>query len=222
MYKKLLSVLILMPSIANAAQNVNEHFPSTTRGFHVKPTSQEKIKTAMHLEKEYMEKSNEDQSIRFFLTLKSRAPSEIKEFKNNKDVGDTHLKSNLSEIKLSIPFEKISAINDNEIIGYAAIGSYEKGWSGVRVFFERQELGICSYSFERFLAIQAEESKIKYIINNKPSFKNIEGNYNTGFIYTLSWDDDKKTSVYDHKLECVNKNMNKNIMDRMIVLANNI
>jgi hypothetical protein len=90
------------------------------------------------------------------------------------------------------------------------------------MFFSRDELGICAYSFEKYLAIQIEEDKISYAVNQKPTFKNIKGNYSKGFIYTVGWDDDKHTHVYNYKIDCFNKNLDTRILDRMIALANQI
>ncbi len=189
------------------------------KGFHIIKDDDKRIKLSDIGEKLYVETNEQDRLIRFFLQLKNNALQEIQAFKNSNDLEDTHLKSSFSEIKLSIPFSKIKEIPDTEIIGYAPIGSYKDGWTGIRMFFEGNSVGICSYSLEKFLGINADSSKIYYLINKKPSFVSIEGSYNLGFLYVLSWDDDKKTSVYDHKLECVNKNLNRNIMSKMIDLA---
>ena len=220
MYKKILPLLALIPIIASAEQNDQMPLPITSRGFHI--VNQDKKTKDMVNEKGFTESDKKNRAIQFFLHLKANASLEIKTFKDSTNPYDTHLKSSFSEIKLSIPFTKPNGVNDYEIIGYAAIGGYTNGWSGIRMFFEKEPLGICSYSFERFLAINADNSAIRHLINKKPSFTSIEGNYNSGFIYTVSWDDDNKTSVYDHRLECVNRNMDKSIMEKMIALGSMI
>jgi hypothetical protein len=214
MKKSLLIAFLILPVMA-----YGEELSETSKGFHIVKSSNEKT---AQTQKTYIETTTRDKYMQFFLNLNKTAPAEIKSFKNSNDLYDTHLKSSVSEIKLSIPFNKLTPINDSEIIGYAAIGSYNNGWTGIRTFFTRSDLGVCSYSFEKFIAISAEKNKISYVVNKKPSFSVIEGNYKVGFIYTLSWDDDKKDSVFDHKLECVNKNMNSEIMTKMIALANQI
>lgn len=221
MYKKLFFLLILIPLMANAETPLissNEQIPLPTKGFKIVDMGfkNKRMLTASG----YRETNSEDQTIRFFLQLKDNAQQQINEYKGTTNVGDTHLKGSLAEVKLSIPFKKLDGVSNNEIIGYAPIGSYdENGWTGIRIFFEKAPMGICSFSFERFIGINADPSQVKYLINNKPSFTTIDGNYNTGFIYRVSWDDDNKTSVDDSKLECVNRNLDKGIIDKMVALG---
>ncbi len=195
------------------------HFVSVMRGFHIEKDNK---KINLSKEKLFIETSNKDKTIIFFLKLKSNAPQEIKEFNDSKDKYDTHLKSDLSKIELSFSFVKPTVISEKEIIGYAAIGSYKNGWNGIRIFFEKENIGICSYSYQNYISISAPESKIKYFIHKKPSFKLILGNNNTGFMYKISWNDDKKISVDEYLLECVNKNLDERILDKMVALSNQI
>lgn len=169
-------------------------------------------------------KTSNDEFINFLLKLPERAPAEIVEFKNNKNVGDTHLKSNFTEIKLAFKFKKITAIKQENIIGYAPIGSYlqkgkkDLGWSGIRVFFKDPMLGVCSYSFMKIQAVQLVKEGIKYQVNKKPSNYMVEGNYNIGFLYSLSWYTDNSMST----LECANVSLDRSNENKIISLADKI
>lgn len=211
---KLIALIALAPLCTYAASDLKD-----LKGFHIinNPTL---MKSAASTNG-FVETKDQDTTISFFLGLKKRAAYEMKAFNASKK-DDTHLKQSFDQISLSIPFSKLNGISDSEIIGYAAIGSYKNGWTGIRTFFDKNTLGICSYSVEKFIGINADAKSVKYLVNKKPSFSSIEGNYNSGFLYTLSWNDDMKDSVIDHKLECVNKNMNTEILNKMILLANKI
>jgi hypothetical protein len=209
--KKIFLSLIAMPLIVNAEPS---HFDKNLKGFHVEVTESKTLKA----EDEYISTKEQDRYINYFLNLPKNSHNEKKYFSSTKNKADTHLKSNLSEIKLSVPYTEPVILKD-KIFSYAPIGSYNEGWTGIRTFFQDQLLGTCSYSFERYVYIKADSSYLKHIVNNKPSFSSIEGNDSAGFLYTLSWDVDNKDSVYDHKIECANVKLNKGIMENMIKLA---
>lgn len=158
----------------------------------------------------------------FLLNIKKHAAEE-KAIKINKyGVYDTHIKSNYSDIKLSFPFKGIKSINKGDVLGYVAVGSYVKeknnqGWNGIRVFFE-SPMGNCSYMHMGIRGAQLSEETTEYLVNKKPSNKAIEGNTNTGFVYSLNW----YTNNNMNTLECANKDFQKNILDEMILLANKI
>src|SRR3990167_43437 len=231
MNKKVIILLFLIcPVLSNA--NDTDPFPEENKGIQI--ISLSKMNLPNEFKKEISNnliqqkikgyKTSNDESISFLLKLPEKAPQEIAEFKNNKNPMDTHLKSNIAEIKLAFNFNKISAIKEEDILGYAAIGSYLKrnkkdlGWSGLRVFFSDKTLGVCSYSLMKIQAVQLTKETIQYLVNNKPSDSIIEGNYTIGFIYSLNWYTNDTMST----LDCANNNFNKNNMKKLIALANKI
>lgn len=159
----------------------------------------------------------------FLLTIKAHAKKEIKDNKNSKYGDyDTHLKAHYSDIKLAFPFHGIG-ISKNNIIGYAAVGTFLKnkknpGWTGIRIFFDQPGSGVCSYSRTEIETVFLLPEDMKNLINNKPSTKAIEGNVASGFLYTMNWYTDNTVRT----LECANSNLSKEIMDNMAVLANKI
>jgi hypothetical protein len=160
---------------------------------------------------------------KFLLTIKDHAKQEIEDNKNSKYGDyDTHLKAHYSDIKLSFPFHGICIAEEN-IIGYAAMGTFLKnnekpGWTGIRVFFNQPGSGICSYSRMAIETVLITPEEMKNLINNKPSTRIIEGNIISGFVYRINW----YTANLVKTLECANLSFNKEIIDKMVALADKI
>jgi hypothetical protein len=233
--KKILSVaLFLIPLIALA----NRVVPLPTEGLQIIPLAQmdmpEDLKQdilkgkAEEKLKGYQEKDSK--YVQFLLNLKRNAPKEISSYKDNHNPLDTHLKSNLSDIQLVFPFNNITWIKSENILGFAAAGSYVKnqpnypngGWTGIVVFFIDSRLGSCSYSFFNLKAsngaILLAKETTEYLVHKKPSSRTIEGSYNSGFAYSLNWYENGAMN----ELSCANINFDKQIMAKMITLANRI
>lgn len=174
-------------------------------------------------EKGYHEDDNE--YAKFLINLKKTSTSELMAYKQSYDVYDTHIKNSPSDIKLAIDFKKLPII-DNTVIGYAPIGSYVKspkeGWNGIKVFFEDEKLGTCSYEFTDLAlshgGIQLPKEFIKYFVNGKPSSQYVEGNANMGFTYTVTWYNGLKTN----SLDCASKDYSKDEINDVIELAKRI
>lgn len=220
MKKIIASCILVAPLIALSDE---APFPSTMKGIQIVPLLKQQIPVEM--KQEIIAKRNEEnnkgyretnaENVQFLLNIKRIATQELKAASVN-DVYDTHLKSNFSSIKLAFPFKGISVIENKDVIGYAAIGSYKEGWTGIREFFSNPTLGNCAYSYMGIKAVQLAEETTEYLVNKKPSNKVIEGNLNLGFLYTLNW----YTNDSMHTLECANKSFNSEIMSKMIKLAN--
>lgn len=151
---KLLVVLLLTPMIAFA----NNVAPFPTAGLQIVPLAKidipEDLKQnilkgkAEEKLKGYQEKDSK--YVRFLLNLKRNASAEISSFKNDHDPLNTHLKSHLSDIQLAFPFNDMTWVKSENVLGFAAAGSYVKnqpnypkgGWTGIVVFFYRFTIGI--------------------------------------------------------------------------------
>lgn len=215
--KNKLIALSLIPLIANATDELT--------GFHIVKSNK-----PLMIERSFgsIETHEKDDYIKFFFNINKSYKKELKyssskyqpKYAQNSIVLDTGLKSSVQEIKLSIPYTEPKELL-NRSFAYAPIGSYKDGWTGIKTFFKDSTLGICSYSFEKYIYIEAESNYVKKLVNDKPSFASIKGNIEAGYLYTLSWNIDKKDYVYDHKIECVNIKNNEIIMDNMIELAKN-
>lgn len=163
---------------------------------------------------------------RYLLKLKHNAPSELKSFNSSIDSEDTHLKVKPTNIQLTFPFKGIAGIiKDENIIGYAPIGSYinsSGSWTGIKAFFSDPDLGTCAYAFVDLKPSGGEVISFpidkQYFVNNKISSKYIEGSKPSGFVYTVSW----YTQYTDSTLDCANMKFDKEILTKMIVLAKQI
>ncbi|MES2217345.1 MAG: hypothetical protein V4501_02930 [Pseudomonadota bacterium] len=153
------------------------------------------------------------------LNLKNHSFDEIEKNRGNIDPYDTHLKSSISEITLAFPSKSLSTVASNNSIGFAPIGSWKNGWTGIKEFFEDRQLGICEYSkSNRKLshgAVQIAAEIARFDINNLPNFLVVKGNLNSGYLYTIKWFDD----TFNDDLVCANTNYNKRITNNLIKYA---
>lgn len=226
----LIAALFITPYLSYADETPT---PGNLKGIKIVPIkeinipaevkNQVKIGIAEEKQKGYIE-NNDNYASYFFKIKKEAAKQFYSEESNQYGVYDTHLKKNYHDIKLLFDFSGIKSIPEKDIIAYAAIGSYKKGgshkkegWDGIRVFFEKS-YGNCSYQFMHIINAVLPVETTKYIVNNKPSFKDIEGNINDGFVYRVNWYNNDSINI----LECANKNLDQNIMSQLVETANKI
>lgn len=225
MNKKLLASLLLMTPLIAVAED--SPFPSTQKGIQIVPMAKQELPAALKSEvmastKEQNEKgyiTTNDNKAHYLLNIKRDVPYQLAAEKT-KDYGvmDTRIKKSYTQIKLSFPFTPVKGVKESDVIGYAAIGSFEKnGWNGIKEVFQ-SELGNCSYSRMGIKAVQLAKETTEYFVNKKPSNKIIEGNINSGFLYSINW----YTDTTMNTLECANMDFNSEIMTKMIGLANKI
>lgn len=143
------------------------------------------------------------------------------EINDNADPADTHMKSDLSKIKLAFKFKPISFIKP---IGYAAGGVYIKdsGWTAISTYFNQNDLGACKFKLNNMKlsqgAVRIPQELVQHDINKKMTTVFVEGSSNSGFIYNVDWHD----PIFNYSLECANTNFDKDITKRMIELAKKI
>lgn len=143
------------------------------------------------------------------------------EINDNSDPKDTHMKSDLSKIKLAFKFKPISFIKP---IGYAVGGMYIKdsGWTAISTYFNENDLGTCKFKLNNMKlsqgAVRIPQETVRYDINKKVTNVFVEGSVKSGFIYNIDWHD----QTFNYFLECANMNFDKNITNRMIELAKKI
>lgn len=225
MNKKLFASLLLIAPLVAVAED--SPFSSTQKGIQIVPMAKQELPKALKAEiiasaKEEKEKgyiTTNDDKAHYLLNIKKDVPYQLAAAKT-KDYGvmDTRIKKSYTQIKLSFPFTPVKGIKESDVIGYAAIGSFEKnGWNGIKEIFQ-SELGNCSYSRMGIKAVQLAEETTEYFVNKKPSNKIIEGNINSGFLYSINW----YTDTTMNTLECANMNFNQGVMTKMIDLANKI
>ncbi|HJY22933.1 MAG TPA: hypothetical protein VJ279_08620 [Hanamia sp.] len=154
------------------------------------------------------------------LQTTKQAEFEKKSLKLTNDPLDTQLKTDYSQIKLVFPFKGLP-IDQANVVGYAPIGAWNNGWTGIKVFF-KDEKSTCSYSYfdlgASHGAAQLNKEGLTYVVNKKPTSLDVEGNYNEGFLYTINWFGKASMS----SLECANMEYKPEITKHVLELANKI
>jgi hypothetical protein len=234
--KKKLALLLLLPAISFA--DINE--PSSAMDLTKLPQPNAGIKVISRSKMDFTPAENqsainelnqfklkgyvEQESTypRQLLSMKYKASMQIKENASNKDPYDTHMKGSPADIKLAFPFKGFLNSNDFNAIGYAAIGSWKNGWTGIKVFFENKTLGTCAYSLNNMTlnhgSVYISGDSARYDINKKPNILTVKGTVNSGFIYDIGWYD----KTFSKELECANMNYDPKITKKLVEVAKNI
>jgi|GEM_PF-1801034 len=237
MNKKILVLALFAPLIAMAA---SDKIPFPKNGVQVVSFEQmdipESFKQDFYKRQKEMKEKGYIQSdstyARDLFKTREEAPQEIKQFKSESNPYSGHYKANLSDIKLSFPFKELSIIKKEDILGYVPAGGYVKdknivkpykeGWTGIGIFFNNGPKEVCVYTFFNLIAskgaVQMGKENTTYAVNHKPSYSAIEGNYNTGFVYSVTWND----KIGEHEVECADMLFDKEIMTKTLALANKI
>lgn len=158
--------------------------------------------------------------------IKATAKADILSNKDNKDPTDTHLKAHASEIKLAFPFQELPMVKSEDIIGFAAVGGWQKGWTGVREFFTDKDLGICVYTVYNLTlvhgGVHVYKENVRYDINNNPNSLFVEQGNNAAFLYSIDWYSNWHNHYYANELECTTKTYNPKTTNNLINLARKI
>lgn len=167
------------------------------------------------------------------LQFKTYAKHEIETYKNSSNPYDSHLKGSLEEVLLAFPFKFTVDIKKENILGFAPAGGYvtdkenaenylHGGWTAIGIYFIDPTIGTCVYTLYNLKiskgAMQRNQETTVYIVNKKPSSTLVEGKPNSGFVYTVNWDDPE----IHHSLECATKTLDKALLPKVIDLANEI
>lgn len=148
--------------------------------------------------------------------------SSKKIFYENSDPYNTHLKASLSQIKLAFPYHAISFIDPDDVIGFAAAGTWMEGWTGIGEVFNHAEIGVCDYvKFNYQLthgAARLNKDYVTYDVNNKPTITLVKGTSASGYAYKVEW----FGKTFFHILTCVSKDYVKENKERTIALAKKI
>jgi hypothetical protein len=227
--KLLLSLMLIVPIICNAEDG--SPFDSKLTGINYvsfkKSSLPDDVKNKMLKNQEELNKNgyveNENSYVDFLLNIKKGAAQEIRSYKSNPNMLDTHLKSSVSEIQLAITFKEISFIKKDNVIGFAAVNTYSKvkgneGWEGITEFFTDPIIGTCSYEYDKIKAVILNKEFTNTMINGKPTHIFIEGTKNTGYLYSINWYTNDRMSM----LRCANMKYDRSIMNEMISFSKTI
>jgi len=142
---------------------------------------------------------------------------------NNHDRNSAVLRKNIADIHMAYSFTPVPDADISKPYGFAACGTFNNnGWTGVTEYFQKQDVGNCAYTDYNFALAHATASAtdavVRYDVNNKVTTVHVEGNKDTGFLYTVAWMD----STYFRTLECAAKRNTENVTAQMIALAQHI
>lgn len=137
------------------------------------------------------------------------------------DPTDTHLKSNLSLIRINHSYPSIPV---NQVIGYAAVGAYGKeGWSGAKTFFKDQKFGVCEYQNMKIEGVKIDDNVLSHEINDKPTIISSYGNSKDGYLYSIEWfDENSDKTVIDQTISCAMPSKNESVISNIIELGKKI
>ena len=208
-----------------------DNLPRPNTGVHIMPankmhyTKQQitSIKTNASVlnNKGYIEKYN--QNATNLLMFHQIANADYSQ-KDNLGVHSTHLRHNLSDLKMAYDYQGVPASLAKEVIGFAPESTFiDHGWTGAVEFFSPQGLdGLCSYHEVNIQLTGSSANFAKEIVgnqvNNKVTIIEVSGNNASGYGYNIEWWDDN----FRHVLECASKNFKSDIKQQAIALAVNI
>jgi hypothetical protein len=230
MNKILIITLLSIPAIALATNSGSfdidiEKLPKRDGGIRVVPSNKmailgasfSKVAIAQHQikEKGYYDTYNSDAKV--IMNMRNMKP--IKE--GTSDPKDTHLKSTIADVGLAFTFNGVP-VDPKNVVGFAASGSYEKGWNGVTEIFTDPDLGSCQYSLNNIKLSHGSafvpEEVARYDVNGKVTILDVRGNTKSGYTYKIYWAD--ATSMND--LICADMTFDKTKTEKLIDIAKKI
>lgn len=219
--KKSLFILTILPTIVYAQDSFYTADPNKApKGIIIVPAA--KISNPKNI----MKNISEQKSRGYVYNIHNNAFAMINDNKNPDinnidDPKDTHMKSDLTKIRLGFNFKPVSSIN---AIGYAVGGAYieNAGWTSISTFFNDKEIGSCEFGVNSMKlshgAIRIAQEDVRHDVNNKITTVYVEGAPKLGFIYYVMWNDND----YNYSLQCANTIYDSTITTKMISLAKNI
>lgn len=149
-------------------------------------------------------------------------PENYKATANNHNPDSAVLRKNIADIHMAYSFTPVPDAEIEKPYGFAACGTFSNGWTGVTEFFQKEDVGTCAYTENNFALAHAtanvNEAVVRYDINDKNTTVHVEGDKDTGYLYTVAWID----SNYFRTLECASKPNTGDMVERVVALAKRI
>lgn len=225
----ILTLILMLPDLVYAGtEPTASPFPGAKKGINIWPMEKIKMPGMKETNKAlkasaingFHETQETDQTVTFLLNIPKIAAQETRQYDKMNNELDTHLRSSFSKFRLSFKFSGIPRVSKENVLGFSPAGGYthEKGWDGIGEIVQLPAIGVCSFSTFAIQSVIASKENIDYSVNGKLSEKSIAGNWNTGFLYTVSW----YTDTRRNSLECANKNLKLENMKEIIGIAKEI
>lgn len=189
----------------------------------------EQLSAPDDLKQEWLVQQKEQQENGYHSTYSERAQEllqmeetsyfKIKAHANNKNADSSLLRKHLSDIHMAYQFTPVPRAKDITVYGFAASNTFQHGWTGIVEFFKKKGLGNCAYTENNVTlshaAAKVDEAVARYDINHKVTTLNVEGNEQSGYVYTVDWMDAR----FFRTLECATRHYSKDKTDEVIILA---
>ena len=217
--KALLLATIIFPTFVYAnTGSLATPFPGAKKGINI--WTEEKLSTTSFTSDGYNQATWTDETVNSLFNILKTARKETNQYRSINNPLDTHLKPDVSNIELSFKFTGIPWIGKENILGFSPAGGYKKGkgWDGVVEFVQLPSLCVCSFTTFAIEKVILSKESVEYLVNKKPSEKDISGNWNVGFLYHVNW----YTDTRRYSLECANKALKPENLKTMISMANQI
>jgi hypothetical protein len=126
-----------------------------------------------------------------------------------------NLRLSPSEFRISFPFNGISSVDDEHLLGFVPSGSFDDGyWTGVTAYFVDDNLGTC-----RLVVFDLHSGYITDYTDEEPTTGSAEGSDDSGFIYDVLWRGER----YMKMLGCANnKPFDKQVLQDLVIYAKKI
>lgn len=131
------------------------------------------------------------------------------------------LKDNIRDVNMAYEFHGVPLGSVDSVLGVAPSVTYVSGhgWAGAVQYFEKLDLGICSYrennlKYSHGAAIIPAED-VSRDVNGKVTVAVITGEKGHGFMYGIDWYDNN----YFRELKCANANFDASVLERVMQLA---
>lgn len=213
---KKLAVLLLVPAIA-CAHDISSNIdivPLNSMKFSPELKNEMNAYNSDLKNKGYVEKDNT--YTRQLMKMRMNPPA----IARSTQPGSDELKDAVSEIKTTFKFKPVLP----NPVAYAGIGivTDDGVWSGIKEFFDGKDAGMCTLSVFNISNvkdhIQLNEEGLTYEVNDKPTRITVEGNINSGFMYSIRWYDKN----FAREIECANNDTKDSIKVKMIEYAKKV
>jgi hypothetical protein len=240
--KKIFTVLLCVPMIANAAMSqlsdemiqkeneilLSKGLPLPDSGITVKPRK-DILQHQSIKEKSRLSKESTDMKRLGYVRYSSPEIDYILNFKNTEHhfvdaragIHDTNFRKKSSDIQFAYEFHGVPENSVDEILGVAPAVTFvpELGWAGAGQVFIKKELGTCNYvennlKFSHGAAVISKEDSTN-AVNKKITTSFIKGNPSQGFLYGVQWYDNN----FIREMTCAKRKLDEKTIESMVELA---
>lgn len=161
------------------------------------------------------------------LNFKETAKYQFKKYKKEFAPRSTHLRHNISELKMAYTFVGVPDSLMDKNIGVAPYGAYKQtkqgdkadGWDGAVQFFEKKNIGSCEFKEHNLKlahgGVELIQELVSEEVNGKPTVILTKGNKDTGFLYQVSWYDNN----FSREISCASHDFSNVIKNNVVELA---